>query len=60
MAVDRNNNEFVLFDRTLTHADGTLEYHGYTSSWEDLSQEAKNILRDNDLVRYNGRIKGIK
>jgi hypothetical protein len=60
IAIDRNNDEFVVFDRILAHADGTVEYHGYTSNWEQLAQEAKNILRDNGLVRRDGSIKGLK
>lgn len=57
VAVDPKNDQIVMFRLTERKANGVFEYHGYVSSWKDLSQKAKNILRQNELVDKKGGIK---
>ena len=51
IAVDKENNEFAIFDKT----QGTT-YHGHVRSWNELTQEMKNVLITNGLVNRKGKI----
>ena len=53
VGVDKANNEFVVFDET--HP-GKGIYHGHTRSWNELTQEMKNVLVKAGLCTRKGRI----
>ena len=57
VGVDRDNNELVVLDKTLTHANGVDEYHGHVRSWGELHTTHQNALKNAGLVNSKGKIK---
>ena len=41
----------------MEHADGKIEYHGFTSSWDKLNKDGKIALYNAKKVDLKGNIK---
>ena len=52
IAVDKSTGEFVIFDKTIDNV-----YHGHVRTWDELTQEMKNVLINNGLSNKKGKIK---
>ncbi|MCL1624322.1 polymorphic toxin-type HINT domain-containing protein [Moraxella sp. Tifton1] len=52
IAVDKSTGEFVIFDKTIDNI-----YHGHVRTWDELTQEMKNVLIGSGLVNKKGKIK---
>jgi RHS repeat-associated protein len=53
IGIDRATNEFVVFDETNP---GTGTFHGHVRTWEQLTQEMKNVLIKTGEVTRTGKI----
>lgn len=50
--MDYDTKEFNVFDE---HSEG--KFHGHVRTWNELSQEMKNILLKHNIVTKKGKIK---
>jgi RHS repeat-associated protein len=57
IGVDIDNEEFVVLDRTRTHANGDEEFHGHVRCWCDLHNDQQYALRKAGKVNGQGKIK---
>jgi hypothetical protein len=56
IAVDKINNEIVVFDLTLV-SPGSVEYHGHIKAWSTITDDKiKSFLIKNNMVDSKGRI----
>ena len=51
IAVDKNTGEFVIFDKTIDNI-----YHSHVRTWNELTQEMKNLLINKGFVNRKGKI----
>jgi hypothetical protein len=57
IGVDTDSEEFVVLDRTRTHANGDEEFHGHVRCWCDLHNDQQSALRKAGKVNGKGKIK---
>ena len=57
VGVDKENQEFVVFDKTITHNNSNEEFHGHVRSWKELHPEHQQALIGSGLVTKKGKIK---
>lgn len=51
IAVDKNTGDFVIFDKTIDNI-----YHSHVRTWNELTQEMKNLLINKGFVNRKGKI----
>ena len=51
IAVDKSTGEFVIFDKTIDNI-----YHSHVRTWNELTQEMKNLLINKGFVNRKGKI----
>lgn len=57
VGIDAGNDEFVVLDRTRTHANDDEEFHGHVRCWCDLHNDHQSVLRKAGKVTAKGKIK---